>query len=145
MAQNIANFIVSNNLDGVDIDWEYPAAPDLPDIPSGDLAEGENYLEFLTALRSLLPKDKTVSFAAPASFWYLQGFPIAKIMKVVDYVIYMTYDLHGQVSILHLTYVYTDGLLTFLIPNIVGLRKQMERSRMSRRQLSTFTHQHDRD
>lgn len=24
MATNIANFIIDNNLDGVDIDWEYP-------------------------------------------------------------------------------------------------------------------------
>lgn len=99
MARNIANFIINNNLDGVDIDWEYPAAPDIPGIPSADPVEGGNYLDFLTALRNLLPKDKTVSFAAPASFWYLQRFPIAHIMKVVDYVIYMTYDLHGQVSI----------------------------------------------
>ncbi|KAK4450329.1 killer toxin subunits alpha/beta-like protein [Podospora aff. communis PSN243] len=96
MAQNIANFIVSNNLDGVDIDWEYPAAPDLPDIPSADPLEGENYLEFMRILRGLLPREKSLSFAAPASFWYLQGFPIARIMQVVDYVIYMTYDLHGQ-------------------------------------------------
>lgn len=99
MAQNIANFVLSNNLDGVDIDWEYPAAPDIPGIPKADPVEGEDYLQFLTTLRSLLPKSKTVSFAAPASFWYLQGFPIAKILNVVDYVIYMTYDLHGQVSI----------------------------------------------
>jgi GH18 family chitinase len=26
----------------------------------------------------------------------LQGFPIAKIAEVVDYIIYMTYDFHGQ-------------------------------------------------
>ncbi|KAK4200586.1 killer toxin subunits alpha/beta-like protein [Triangularia verruculosa] len=96
MAQNIANFIMTNNLDGVDIDWEYPAAPDLPDIPTADPIEGENYYRFLVTLRGLLPKEKSVSFAAPASFWYLQGYPIAKIMNVVDYVIYMTYDLHGQ-------------------------------------------------
>ncbi|POS69819.1 hypothetical protein DHEL01_v211790, partial [Diaporthe helianthi] len=97
LAQNIAKFIQDNDLDGVDIDWEYPAAPDLPDIPKGDAAEGNDYLKFLTRLRELLPKDKySVSFAAPASFWYLQGFPVKKIMEVVDYVIYMTYDLHGQ-------------------------------------------------
>ncbi|KAJ3498512.1 hypothetical protein NLG97_g1065 [Lecanicillium saksenae] len=99
MAQNIANFIISEGLDGVDIDWEYPAAPDIPDIPdipTADPEEGENYYLFLQKLRSLLPSDKSVSFAAPASFWYLRGFPIAKIVEVVDYIVYMTYDLHGQ-------------------------------------------------
>ncbi|KFH40781.1 Killer toxin subunits alpha/beta-like protein [Hapsidospora chrysogenum ATCC 11550] len=97
MAQNIANFIKDNGLDGVDIDWEYPAAPDLPGIPMADPDEGDDYLKFLTKLRNILPKDKySVSFAAPASFWYLKGFPVKKIIDVVDYVIYMTYDLHGQ-------------------------------------------------
>ncbi|TQV98182.1 glycosyl hydrolase family 180 [Cordyceps javanica] len=96
MAQNIANFIINEGLDGVDIDWEYPAAPDLPDIPIADPEEGENYYLFLQKLRSILPSSKSVSFAAPASFWYLRGFPISKIIDVVDYVVYMTYDLHGQ-------------------------------------------------
>ena len=48
-------------------------------------------------LRNLL-HDKEVTIAAPASYWYLRGFPIAKMAKLVDYIIYMTYDLHGQVS-----------------------------------------------
>lgn len=37
-----------------------------------------------------------MSIAAPASYWYLKAFPIAAMSKVVDYIIYMTYDLHGQ-------------------------------------------------
>lgn len=37
-----------------------------------------------------------MSIAAPASYWYLKGFPIKEISDVVDYIIYMTYDLHGQ-------------------------------------------------
>lgn len=37
-----------------------------------------------------------MSIAAPASYWYLKGFPIANISDVVDYIVYMTYDLHGQ-------------------------------------------------
>lgn len=41
---------------------------------------------------------RSVSIAAPASYWYLKGFPIKEIAKVVDYIVYMTYDLHGQVS-----------------------------------------------
>ena len=38
----------------------------------------------------------TLSIAAPASFWYLKGFPIDKMAKVLDYIVFMTYDLHGQ-------------------------------------------------
>jgi len=54
-------------------------------------------LAFLTILKGLLP-DQTVSIAAPASYWYLQNFPIQEIAEVIDYIIFMTYDLHGQVS-----------------------------------------------
>ena len=50
---------------------------------------------FLAVLKNLLP-GKTVSIAAPASYWYLKAFPIASISKVVDYIVFMTYDLHGQ-------------------------------------------------
>jgi GH18 family chitinase len=95
MAQKIAAFIKDNNLDGVDIDWEYPGAPDLPDFDPGTKEDGPNYLAFLAVLKNLLP-GKTVSIAAPASYWYLKQFPIAQIGKLVDYIVYMTYDLHGQ-------------------------------------------------
>ncbi|KAM7212489.1 hypothetical protein V8F06_012111 [Rhypophila decipiens] len=95
VATNIANFIKKHNLDGVDIDWEYPGAPDIPGIPAGDKDDGARYLKFLVTLKNLLP-GKTVSIAAPASYWYLKQFPIKEISAVVDYIVYMTYDLHGQ-------------------------------------------------
>ncbi len=47
-------------------------------------------------LRAALPSSKSLSIAAPASYWYLKGFPIKDIGAVVDYIVYMTYDLHGQ-------------------------------------------------
>ncbi|KAF5485943.1 Killer toxin subunits alpha/beta [Colletotrichum fructicola] len=95
MATNIANFIKTHELDGVDIDWEYPGAPDLPDFDPGKAEDGPNYLAFLAVLKNLLP-GKSVAIAAPASYWYLKQFPIKDISKVVDYIVYMTYDLHGQ-------------------------------------------------
>lgn len=64
--------------------------------PIGKETDGVNYLRFLTSLKSYLGTDKSVSIAAPASFWYLKGFPIEKISAVIDYIVYMTYDLHGQ-------------------------------------------------
>ncbi|KAK6499976.1 hypothetical protein TWF481_010333 [Arthrobotrys musiformis] len=95
MATKIADFIKKHDLDGVDIDWEYPGAPDLPDFDPGKAEDGPNYLRFLAVLKSLLP-GKTVAIAAPASYWYLKQFPIKGISMIVDYIVYMTYDLHGQ-------------------------------------------------
>jgi GH18 family chitinase len=95
LAQNVVNFVVGNGLDGVDFDWEYPGEPDIRGIPAGSPDDGTNYLAFLQELRSLLPAGNTISVAAPASYWYLKGFPIADIAKVVDYIVFMTYDLHG--------------------------------------------------
>jgi GH18 family chitinase len=95
MATSIANFIKKHDLDGVDIDWEYPGAPDIPGIPPASKDDGANYLAFLVLLKNLLP-GKSVSIAAPSSYWYLKQYPIKAIGKVVDYIVYMTYDLHGQ-------------------------------------------------
>jgi len=95
-ANNVVKFVNDNGLDGVDFDWEYPGAPDIPGIPPGGKNDGANYLAFLKLVRNALPKEKTVAIAAPASFWYLKGFPIEEIGKVVDYIVYMTYDIHGQ-------------------------------------------------
>lgn len=95
-AANVAAFVVANKLDGVDFDWEYPGATDIAGAPPGIPQDGANYLAFLKVLRTKLPAGKTISIAAPASFWYLKGFPISDIANVVDYIIFMTYDLHGQ-------------------------------------------------
>lgn len=90
----IADFVSSNNLDGIDIDWEYPSKPDNPGM--GQKEDGALYLSFLQRLREALPRDKSLSIAIPASFWYLKAFPIEKMAQVVDYFVFMTYDLHGQ-------------------------------------------------
>ncbi|OJJ96383.1 glycoside hydrolase family 18 protein, partial [Aspergillus aculeatus ATCC 16872] len=95
LAANIADFVTDNVLDGVDFDWEYPGEPDIPGIPAGSDEDGDNYLAFLKVVREKLGSDKIISIAAPASYWYLKAFPIAEIADVVDYIIYMTYDLHG--------------------------------------------------
>ncbi|KAF5542204.1 glycoside hydrolase family 18 [Fusarium phyllophilum] len=97
-AANLAKFADEEGIDGIDIDWEYPGAPDIEvgGKPIGQKRDGLDYLRFLTVLRSKMSSDKLVSIAAPASYWYLKAFPIDKIAEVVDYIVYMTYDLHGQ-------------------------------------------------
>ncbi|KAJ9374868.1 CAZyme family GH18 [Paecilomyces variotii] len=96
-ASNLVQFIKDNNLDGIDFDWEYPGATDIPGIPAGSAEDGANYLAFLQEIRARLPTDQySVSIAAPASYWYLRNFPIQEIGELVDYIVYMTYDFHGQ-------------------------------------------------
>ncbi|OJJ96909.1 hypothetical protein ASPACDRAFT_1859003 [Aspergillus aculeatus ATCC 16872] len=95
-AQNVVDFIVDNDLDGVDCDWEYPGAQDIPGVPADYVESPQNYLEFLKIVRDLLPTSKSLSIAAPASYWYLRAFPIKQMAELVDYIVYMTYDLHGH-------------------------------------------------
>ncbi|KAL2862689.1 uncharacterized protein BJX67DRAFT_292234 [Aspergillus lucknowensis] len=95
-AENVASFLDDEWLDGVDFDWEYPGAMDIPGTPPGNEDDGANYLEFLKVMREKLPEGKTLSIAAPASYWYLKAFPIKKMAEELDYIVYMTYDLHGQ-------------------------------------------------
>jgi chitinase len=93
---NLVTFVNDNQLDGIDFDWEYPGAIDIPGITGASINDGTNYLAFLQDLKNALPSGITLSIAAPASFWYLKGFPIKDMAAVVDYIVYMTYDLHGQ-------------------------------------------------
>ncbi|KAK3358161.1 killer toxin alpha/beta [Lasiosphaeria hispida] len=100
-ATNVAQFVFDNDLSGVDFDWEYPGATDIPGTPGGFPDDGANYLEFLTVMKQKLSTDGvtskyTMSIAAPASFWYLKNFPIKKMSEQLSYIVYMTYDLHGQ-------------------------------------------------
>jgi hypothetical protein len=74
----------------------YQQASDIPGIPPASTDDGANYLAFLVILKNLLG-DKELTIAAPASYWYLKGFPIKEMALIVDYIVYMTYDLHGQV------------------------------------------------
>jgi GH18 family chitinase len=55
-----------------------------------------DYYSLLSDVKKALGSSKTVSFAAPASYHYLKSFPMKQMGAALDYVIYMTYDLHVQ-------------------------------------------------
>ncbi|KAK6077706.1 glycoside hydrolase family 18 protein [Seiridium cupressi] len=74
--------------------------PIIPGIPAGQDTDGYYYFQFISIVRGYLglDTDKTISMAAPASYWYLKNFKIYKSALECDYVVYMTYDLHGKAS-----------------------------------------------
>lgn len=97
---SVVSFVNQYSLDGIEIDWEYPGATDLygwaGSTPTEFPDDGANYLSMLQKMRSALPSGKSISICAPSSFWYLQNFPIKEMSNYIDYVMMMTYDLHGQ-------------------------------------------------
>jgi GH18 family chitinase len=95
---NVKKFIISAlsvmqayGFDGIDIDWEYPAAYDRGGKPS----DKDNYTKFMKKVKSAFQSKYGLSFTAPSSYWYLQHFDIPSLIDVVDFVNVMSYDLHG--------------------------------------------------
>ncbi|RFU82010.1 chitin-binding, type 1 [Trichoderma arundinaceum] len=92
--KSLISFLSTYNFDGVDLDWEYPEAPDRGGIG----ADYDNFPKFLSNLKSSLKATggrDGLSVTLPASYWYLQHFDIKKLAKIVDFFNVMSYDLHG--------------------------------------------------
>ncbi|KFY08962.1 hypothetical protein V492_05773 [Pseudogymnoascus sp. VKM F-4246] len=83
---NLVQFVEDEGIDDILVDGQ----------PIGQKDDGNYYLFFLMLLKVRLGANKSVSIAAPASYWYLKAFPIDRIAAAIDYIVYMTYDLHGQ-------------------------------------------------
>ncbi|KAI7201665.1 glycoside hydrolase family 18 protein [Hortaea werneckii] len=93
-ANNLVHFMSQHGFDGVDLDWEYPGAPDR----GGREQDTDNYVSLLKTLREVFDKSGGkygITFTAPSSFWYLRWFNLPGMMKYADWMNFMTYDLHG--------------------------------------------------
>jgi chitinase len=79
---------------GIDLDWEYPGAPDRGGSPE----DTQNYVALVKTLRQTFDASGDsfgLTFTAPSSYWYLRWFDLPGMVKYVDYINLMTYDLHG--------------------------------------------------
>ncbi|KZS97652.1 glycoside hydrolase [Sistotremastrum niveocremeum HHB9708] len=98
---NIVNLYHQHNLDGIDIDWEYPGengASGNTQSPS----DTANFLTFLQLLRTSLPPNAKISAAAQVwPFADSNGDPLkdaSAFAKVLDWVLIMNYDIWGSSS-----------------------------------------------
>ena len=103
------------NLDGLDIDWEYPCSS-VSGIKSSP-KDKENFTLLLKDLREALNKEEEkdnkhylLTIAAGADQFFLDGTNMGEAQKYLDYVMLMTYDLRGGFQILsgHHTNLYTS-------------------------------------
>ncbi|KAJ3012315.1 hypothetical protein HKX48_006342 [Thoreauomyces humboldtii] len=86
------SLFTAHKVDGLDIDWEYPATPER----SGIFSDTDNYLAFVKEARAAFGTQYTLSVAAPSGYWYLRGYKIAEMSPFLDYIVFMLYDLHGN-------------------------------------------------
>ncbi|MGL4346069.1 MAG: glycoside hydrolase family 18 protein [Cellulosilyticaceae bacterium] len=102
-ADNVIKLLKEYNLDGVDIDWEYPGQSSdglitcSPDDP-------QNFVLLLKELRLALDAHAStnayeLSIAAPMSDWALESLNIAEAVTYVDYIHLMGYDYIGAWSL----------------------------------------------
>jgi chitinase len=61
----LAQFLQTHRFDGVDLDWEYPAADDR----GGVEADTANFIKLLQELRSAFSGRYGISRTLPASYW----------------------------------------------------------------------------
>ena len=92
-AHSAAHVMAQHELDGVDIDWEYPCN-DAAGIDCSP-ADRENFTLLLQALRDAVGQEKIVSIAAGGGRYFIRDTQMDQVAKICDYVQLMTYDLRS--------------------------------------------------
>jgi hypothetical protein len=87
-------FMREYGFSGLDLDWEYPGAPDR----GGSEEDFENYVHLVAELRRAFnaePESFELTMAVPLSNWYLRHFDLSGLAEYVDWFNVMSYDIHG--------------------------------------------------
>ncbi|GAE07991.1 glycosyl hydrolase family 18 protein [Paenibacillus sp. JCM 10914] len=100
-ADSLVQLVTANNLDGVDLDWEYPTNP-----AGGTTArpqDKQNFTHLLAKVREKLNaqgqingKQYLLTIAAGANSGYINGVELNNITPLLDWINIMTYDFHGS-------------------------------------------------
>lgn len=102
-AKSCLELILAHDLDGVDLDWEYP-------VSGGDGVihrpqDRENFTLLLEAIREVLDRQERkdgreyrLTIAGATGAWYLKNIEPRAVAQVVDHIFLMTYDFSGPWS-----------------------------------------------
>ncbi|KAJ1956828.1 hypothetical protein EC988_001150 [Linderina pennispora] len=101
---NMVSFVQTNNLDGVDIDWEYPGREGNTCNAYDPTNDSKNFLSFLQDLRAKLDSTfgagtKLITMAVRVQPFDGPNGPmndVSAFAKVTDYINLMQYDINGN-------------------------------------------------
>jgi len=94
-AKTTAALLRKYKIDGIDLDWEYPAIEGFPGHKF-DQKDKDNFTALLKDLRHEMGNDLLLSFAAGGFVKYLEeSIDWEKVHPIVDFINLMTYDLVG--------------------------------------------------
>ncbi|MCL2839759.1 MAG: glycosyl hydrolase family 18 protein [Defluviitaleaceae bacterium] len=91
LAQSLVDIALNYGFDGIDMDWEYPG-DDIAGIEASP-SDRANYTMLIELIRQKLGKDKILSMAAGGTQKCIDNLEIDKLMKFMDFINLMTYDL----------------------------------------------------
>ncbi|WP_207512956.1 glycoside hydrolase family 18 protein [Longitalea luteola] len=98
-AQSVLAILQQYQLDGIDIDWEYPAIDEGPAGHPYSPADKQNFTELISAVRQALGNRYELSFAAGVFPEYLyNSIEWQQVMPLVDRVHLMSYDMVNRKS-----------------------------------------------
>lgn len=87
-AQSCREILNQYQIDGIDIDWEYPTI-DWAEI-SASPDDTENYTKLMQDIRSAIGEEKLLTLASSSTAKYID---FKKVAPIVDFVNLMTYDM----------------------------------------------------
>lgn len=97
VADSCVEMVTKYHFDGVDFDWEYPCVS--THGVGNTIADKHNYTLFCQAVREAfeeLPGHPLVTIAAGADLFYVESVELPELVKYLDYICLMTYDLKGD-------------------------------------------------
>jgi chitinase len=99
--ESAVEFVRRHDLDGFDVDWEYPGLPGYANVNRPE--DKQNFTVLMAELRAALDKEAAarsrkylLTFAAGASSNFLEHTEMDAVQAFVDYVNLMTYDFRGD-------------------------------------------------
>ncbi|KAL9598709.1 MAG: hypothetical protein Q9219_004322 [cf. Caloplaca sp. 3 TL-2023] len=89
--KSLINFMKTYGFQGVDLDWEYPAA----EVRGGKADDTKNLVTLVKEIRAAFGTQYGLSVILAPDYWYLRGMDPKGMEPYVDWFGFMAYDLHG--------------------------------------------------